>query len=139
MYLLDTNVLSELRKGPRAHAAVLDWNARVPTDVTFLSAITVLEIEKGILRIARKDSRQEVNLRTWLENTLLPEFRQRVLPVDSAVARTAAALHVPDPQPELDALIAATALTHGLTVVTRNAADFAPMGVPVLNPWNARP
>jgi hypothetical protein len=139
MFLLDTNVLSELRKGPRADAAVLDWNARVPTGLMFLSAITVLEIEKGILRIASRDSAQGTHLRAWLEGTLLPEFLHRVLPVDTAVARKAATLHVPDPQPELDAVIAATALAHGLTVVTRNAADFAPMGVPVVNPWTPRP
>jgi predicted nucleic acid-binding protein len=139
MFLLDTNVLSEIRKGPHAFPSVLAWNNAMPPELTFVSVITLLEIEKGICRIARRDAVQGANLRRWMEGALLPEFAGRTLDVDTATARRAAALHVPDPQPELDALIAATALTRGLTVVTRSDADFARMGVPVLNPWDTRP
>ncbi|MGY0652889.1 type IIL restriction-modification enzyme MmeI [Luteimonas sp. A537] len=96
-----------------------------------------LELEIGVSRMERRDPRQGAVLRTWLDETLVPEFEGRVLPVDGQVALRCARLHVPDPQPERDALLAATALAHGLTVVTRNEADFAPTGVDVFNPWRA--
>jgi toxin FitB len=136
-FLLDTNVISELRKPPRsANPAVRSWVAqRRPSDL-FLSVITIMEVEVGICRIERHDSTQGSRLRTWLEDDLLDVFANRILPLDLAVGRRAARLHVPDPRPERDAMIAATADEHGMTVVTRNVKEFEPMGVPVINPWN---
>lgn len=99
--------------------------------------VTVLELERGILLLERRNAKQGAVLRRWLEGDVLPAFEGRVLPIDAQVARRSAALHVPDPRPERDALVAATALTHGLTVVTRNVGDFEPMGVALLNPWRA--
>lgn len=97
-----------------------------------------MEIELGILQIARRDPAQGRLLRDWAEDDLLPQFAGRILPIDTAVARRCAALHVPDPKSERDALIAATALVHGYAVVTRNTADFASCGVTLIDPW-ARP
>lgn len=136
-YLLDTNVISELRKPERRAApAVRSWvSSRAPSDL-YLSAITVLEIEVGISRVSRRDQTQAGRLRTWLEDGVLKVFAGRVLSIDVPVARQAARLHVPDPRPERDALIAATAAVHGLTVVTRNVADFEPMGTAVIDPWS---
>jgi predicted nucleic acid-binding protein len=103
----------------------------------YISAITILELELGILQMERRDPIQGAMLRTWLETRALPEFNGRIFPVDTAVAQRCARLHVPDPRAERDALIAATALVHGMIVVTRNIADFAATGVPLLNPWAA--
>jgi predicted nucleic acid-binding protein len=120
-----------------ADANVRRWaDAANPAEL-FLSAITVFELEHGVLLVERRDPRQGARLRDWLEQHVLEPFEQQILPVDTPVARRSAALHVPDPRPERDALIAATALTHGLILVTRNVADFAPMGVALLNPWLA--
>jgi predicted nucleic acid-binding protein len=94
-----------------------------------------MELELGILTIERKDATQGAMLRSWLEQHVLPEFSGRTLPVDTAVALRCARLHVPDKRGERDALIAATALVHGMTVVTRNVADFKPTGVTLINPW----
>jgi predicted nucleic acid-binding protein len=135
MYLLDTNVISELRRRNRADPRVVAWAAAIPDAPTFLSVVTIFEVERGILSIERRDPDQARELRHWLETRLLPDFGKRILEVDVAVARRCAALHVPDPRPERDALLAATALVHGMTVVTRNTRDFAAMGVAVLNPW----
>lgn len=137
MYLLDTNVVSELRRAKtgKANLHVVGWAERVSVASLFLSAVTVLELEMGVLLIERRDPAQGTLLRAWLEERVLPAFAGRILPVDTAVARRCARLHVPDPRSERDALIAATALVHGLTVVTRNVADFAPMGVEILDPW----
>jgi predicted nucleic acid-binding protein len=138
MYLLDTNVVSELRKGKtgKADLNVIQWASSVPATRLFLSVITVLELETGILLIERRDPPQGKLLRAWLEDYVLPAFSSRILPVDTAVARRCAKLHVPDPRADRDALIAATALVHGMVVVTRNVADFEPAGVNLLNPWN---
>ena len=100
-----------------------------------VSALTLMELEIGVLRIERRDARQGAVLRTWLDERVVPEFADRVLPVDGPVALRCARLHVPDPRPERDALLAATALVHGLTVVTRNEVDFEPTGAAVFNPW----
>ena len=139
MFILDTNVISELRKAGdgKADANVVAWLSSVDAGALYLSAITLMEIELGILRIERRDPAQGARLRAWMDQHILPEFTDRTLPVDTAVALRCASLHVPDPRPERDAFIAATALAHGMTVVTRNVADFAPTGVPLLNPWDA--
>lgn len=137
MFLLDTNVVSELRKAKagKADKKVASWADGVPAATLFLSAITVQELEIGTLLAERRDPSQGAILRAWLEDHVLPAFADRILPVDTAVARRSATLHVPDPRPIRDALIAATALVHQLTVVTRDVADFAPTGVRILDPW----
>ncbi|AVE05061.1 VapC toxin family PIN domain ribonuclease [Pseudomonas palleroniana] len=135
MYLLDTNVISELRK-PQADAKVVAWAKSVIAPRMFISAITLKELETSVLRIERRDPVQGKVLRTWLKRHVMPAFDARILPVDAAVALRCAQLHVPDQANESDALIAATALVHGLTVVTRNVCDFRSSGVPLLNPWN---
>ena len=137
MYLLDTNVVSELRKAKsgKADAGVIAWAAGLPASELFLSAISVLELEMGVLLVERRDAAQGVILRSWLDKHVLPAFAERILPVDTAVARRCARLHVPDPRAERDALIAATALVRDLTVVTRNVGDFEASGVRLLNPW----
>jgi hypothetical protein len=138
MYLLDTNVISELRRPQNANKNVIAWADANSTASSFLSAISILEIELGTLRIARRDRERGAVLRAWIDDQILPRFEGRILAVDVAVARQCARLHVPDPRAERDALIAATAIVHGLTVVTRNVADFEPMGVALLDPWVAR-
>ncbi len=138
MFVLDTNVISELRKAKsgRADANVVSWAQTVSSSSLFISAITVLELETGILLVERKDPQQGAVLRSWLNTHVLPAFSERTLPVDVAVALRCARLHVPDPRSDRDALIAATALVHGMTVVTRNVADFSPTGVDVVNPFS---
>jgi predicted nucleic acid-binding protein len=136
MFLLDTNVISELRRPERANHNVVAWAGSIPAASFFLSAISVLEIEIGALQLARKDLAQGAVLRAWIDEQILPRFEGRILPIDTNVARRCARLHVPDPRSERDALIAATALAHGLTMVTRNTADFESAGVALLNPWN---
>jgi toxin FitB len=135
MYLIDTNVLSELRRRDRTDRRVAAWADSVHPADLFLSAITILEIEAGTLMLQRRDKAQGAMLRAWIDERVLPTFETRILPVDTAVALRCARLHVPDPRSERDALIAATALVHDLRLVTRNTADFAPMEVDLLNPW----
>lgn len=139
MLLLDTNVVSELRKVRlgKADARVARWSDTVEAATLFISAVTVLELEVGVLLMERRDTQQGRPMRAWLDDHVLPTFRERLLPVDEAVALQCARLHVPDPRPERDALIAATALVHGMTIVTRNVEDFAGTGVALLNPWDA--
>ena len=135
MFLLDTNVLSELRRQNKADPKVAGWANGVHAGDMFLSAITILEIEAGALMLQRRDPAQAGILRTWIDQKVLPAFDGRILPVDTAVAQRCARLHVPNTRAERDALIAATALVHRMSVVTRNVADFQPMGVVVVNPW----
>lgn len=137
MFVLDTNVVSELRKAAagRCDAQVQAWAEAEPAERLYLSVISLLEIEMGVAGVARRDRAQGRVLRHWLERKLMPAFEGRLLPVDAAVARRAGQLHVPDRRSERDALVAATALVAGFTVVTRNIADFAPLGVAWVNPW----
>ena len=136
MFVLDTNVVSELRRPEKADQKVAAWALSVPLSGIFLSAITVLELELGALLMERKDKKQGLILRSWIDDQILPRFEGRILPVDTAVAQRCAKLHVPNPRAERDAIIAATALVHGMTVATRNAADFESTGVRVFNPWH---
>jgi predicted nucleic acid-binding protein len=140
MYLLDTNVVSELRKvnAGKADWRVKAWNEGVDAASMFLSAITVLELELGMLLMERRDTKQGAVLRSWLEMQILPAFAGRILVVDTPVALKGAALQVPNPRSYRDALIAATALVHGMTVVTRNVKDFKDTGVAILDPWQPR-
>jgi toxin FitB len=137
MYLLDTNVISEIGKVAegKADTRVAAWQSQVDTVNCFISAMTLMELEIGVLRMERRDAKQGMRLRQWLSDQVVSEFDGRVLPIDATVARRCATLHVPNPRPERDALIAATALVHGMTVVTRNTTDFEPTGVTLLNPW----
>ena len=137
MFVLDTNVVSELRKPPgRIDGNVAAWAMRLAPGALFLSAITLLELEIGVLQMERRDPVQGALLRTWFDDHLQPAFSGRVLPIDVQVALRCARLHVPDRRSERDAMIAATALVHGLTVVTRNVQDFESSGVPLLDPWS---
>jgi predicted nucleic acid-binding protein len=136
-YLLDTNVVSELRKvgDGKADLNVTTWLGAQDSRDLFISAITILELERGILSIQRRDAAQGSRLRGWMDSRVRPEFAERILPIDDAVATRCAHLHIPDRRNEADALIAATALVHGLTVVTRNIQDFDGTGVVLVDPW----
>ncbi|CAM5416791.1 Ribonuclease VapC OS=Afipia felis OX=1035 GN=fitB_1 PE=3 SV=1 [Afipia felis] len=138
-YLLDTNVISELRKigDGKADARVAAWVDAEDAESFFISAITILELERGVLGIQRRDAAQGARLRAWLDNHVRSEFAGRILPIDDAIATRCAHLHIPDRRNEVDALIAATALVHGLTVATRNVRDFEGTGVVVVNPWES--
>ena len=137
MFLLDTNVVSELRKAKtgKIDKNIMAWADSVSAQSLFLSVITIMEIETGVLLIERRDPTQGAILRSWLDTHVLPAFTDRILPVDTAVAQCCAKLHVPDPRSDRDALIAATAFVHGMTVVTRNVDDFVATKVDILNPW----
>ena len=137
MYLLDTNVVSELRKIRlgKADRNVAAWADSVDAGDLYLSVITLQELEIGVLLLERRDPSQGAIFRAWLNSHVLPAFTGRILAVDAAVAQRSARLHVPDQRPVRDGLIAATALVHGMTVVTRNVADFEPTGAVTLNPW----
>lgn len=136
MFLLDTNVISELRKADKANPHVVDWAKKITPSKMFVSVISIMELRMGILSLARKDTRQADVLSRWLDTLVLPTFSGRILSVDLAVANQCATLHVPDPRSDRDALIAATAIVHGFTVVTRNTKDFRETGVSLINPWN---
>lgn len=136
MYLLDTNVLSELRKLPlgRTNEAAAAWARTQPSDGFYISVVSVLELESGIVKRERSRPEEAVTLRLWLDEVILGAQADRILTISMDVAVRCGRL-TPAPQDTPDALIAATALVHGLTVVTRNTSDFAPMGVTVFNPW----
>lgn len=137
MYLLDTNVVSELRKAKsgKCNKKVEAWAKEVSATALFLSVMTVLELETGVLLIEKRDPPQGAILRSWLDSHVFPAFSDRILPFDTAVAQCCAKLHVPNPCSDRDAVIAATALVHGMTVVTRNTPDFKATSVDLLNPW----
>ena len=137
MYVLDTNVVSELRKIRlgKADSQVAAWADSIEVMDLYISVITIQELEIGVLLAERRDPSQGAVFRLWLNGHVIPAFNGRILDVDTAVAQRSARLHVPDSRPVRDGLIAATALVHGMTVVTRNVTDFEPTGVPTLNPW----
>ena len=134
-YLIDTNVLSELRKGDRCNSHVSRWFSTVVTDEIFLSVLTIGEIRRGIERIRRRDTRSARTLEAWLRR-LVAEHSDRILPIDEAVAEEWGRLGVPDPIPVIDGLLAATARVHGLTFATRNQKDVMRSGVPYVNPFS---
>lgn len=136
-FLLDTNVISELRRPERAAPAVVNWIDAQAAGSLSCSAVSILELEIGALQAMRRDKLKGTMLRTWIDDQVLPRFAGKVIPIDAAVALTCAALHVPNPRPDRDAYIAATALVHDLTVVTRNTRDFDGTGVKLFNPWTA--
>lgn len=137
MYLLDTNVISEMRKigDGRANANVVAWQATIGFENFYLSPVTIMELQLGILRLLQRLPEQSQVLRSWFDEFVLPTFERRILPINEHIAVRCARLHVPRNSPHNDAWIAATALVHNMAVVTRNVADFAPMGVRVINPW----
>lgn len=122
----------------KADFNVVAWAQSVDAADLFVSAMTIMELELGVLSIERKDATQGSMPRAWLEQHVLPEFSGRTLLADAAVAQRCARLHVPDKRGERDALIAAAVLAHGMTVATRNVADFQPTGVALINLWEAQ-
>lgn len=138
MYLLDTNVISELRKAgtSRMDRNVRSWAKSVSASTLYLSAISILELEIGILLLERRDRSQGAVLQAWMDEHVLATFHGRILAVDTPIALKCATLHVPTPRSDRDAMIAATAMVHGMKVVTRNVSHFAPTGVGVVDPWN---
>ena len=138
MYLLDTNVISELRKAgsSRMDRNVRSWAKSVSASTLYLSAISILELEIGILLLERRDRSPGAVLRAWMDEHVLATFHGRILAVDTPIALKCATLHVPTPRSDRDAMIAATAMVHGMKVVTRNVSHFAPTGVGVVDPWN---
>lgn len=139
MYILDTNVISELRKkkSGKANLNVIRFIDALTPERLFVSAISILELEIGVRQMELRDQAQGLRLRGWLTRQVLPGFENRILPVDTEVALRCAGLHVPNRQSDRDAMIAATALAHRMVVVTRNISDFAPTGVELINPWKA--
>jgi toxin FitB len=137
MYILDTNVVSELRRGKKADRNVRVWAQTLPAASLYLSVVSILELEMGILLVERRDPKQGGILRAWMDGHVLPSFSGRILAIDTVVAQRCAALHVPNPRSDRDALIAATALVHSMTVVSRNVTHFQPTGVAVVNPWQS--
>jgi len=137
MFLLDTNVISELRKTTenKINPGVKEWAETKMPSTMFLSVITIFELELGILRLERRDKKQGQILRKWLSQLVLPAFVDRVLPINTAIAVRSASLHVSNPSSDRDAMIASTAIEHHLTLVTRNTVDFDLTKVKLINPW----
>jgi predicted nucleic acid-binding protein len=135
MFVLDTNVISELRKSGRADPSVVGWSKSVSNAEQYLSAMAIFEVELGILKVGRTNKAQATIFRTWLEDTVIPAFSGRILPIDEQVAVLFAHIMAPKTRPYRDAMIAATAQRHGFAVVTRNVRDFIELPVRVINPW----
>lgn len=137
MYLLDTNVISELRKAGsnKVNNNVVKWAQSVSTSSLFISSISILEIEMGILQLERKDPKQASVYKTWLKDHVLKAFSDRILSFDTRSALKCAQLHVPDPKSERDAMIAAISIVHGFTLVSRSESDFQHINVELINPW----
>ncbi len=137
MYLLDTNIVSESRKlgTSRIDPAAALWLDRIDVSETFLSAMTLFELERGVRQMERRDAAQGLVLRRWLDDQVMASYERRILPLSGAVALICAGLHIPDPKSERDAWIAATAIDAGLTIATRNVVDFTDMGVGLVNPF----
>jgi toxin FitB len=133
-FLLDTNVIAEIRKGSRANAHVRSWFATLDPDAILLSVVTIGEIRKGIENVRRRDAAAARALERWLRR-VLRDHRDRILAVDLPVAEEWGRLNVPDPVPVIDGLLAATAKVHGLTLATRNVKDVARSGAEVVNPF----
>lgn len=138
MYLLDTNVISELRKASvnKADINVVNWANTISVSEMYISVITIMEIELGILLVERKDIKQAKTLQEWLNKQVLPAFMNRIIPFDVSEAQYCASLHFPNPKSERDAMIAATASVHNMKVVTRNISDFKEMRINMINPWD---
>ena len=135
MYLLDTNIISQTRCPDKADKRVTAWLTHTDSNNLYTSAVVMMELERGILGIERKDSQQGTILRQWLNDVVKPAFAGRVLPIDEATAAICAKLHIPDKAPDNDAWIAATAIQHNYTLITRNTADFERTGAKLLNPF----
>jgi predicted nucleic acid-binding protein len=138
MFLLDTEVVSASRRPEKAGEGLAVWVAETNVRSMYLSAVTILELKIGALRLRNRDQVRAIELEDWIRDRVLARFEGRIFAFDEITASRCAPLHVPKTRPERDAMIAATALQQGLTVVTRNVRDFAPMGVPVLDPWKSR-
>jgi toxin FitB len=138
MFLLDTNVISESRKLGTSridkHAAL--WFAETDAETTFISVMTVFELERGVRQMERRDAAQGAVLRRWLNDQVMATYENRTLPLTRSVGLICAGLHIPDPKSERDAWIAATAIDADLTLVSRNVDDFANMGIRVINPFD---
>lgn len=140
MFLLDTNVVSELRKFGtcKINHYVEKWAKATSGEQTYLSVVTIFELERGVLRAERRDAAQGQVLRQWLNSQVLQEYTKRIIPISLPIAQRCAQLHVPNPMPDYDAWIAATALEYGFTVITRNVDDFKSTGVNLINPWTTK-
>lgn len=137
MYLLDTNIVSEMRKVKlgKAHPNFVAWFASVSSQDIFINATVLMEVERGVLQKERKDVRQGAVLRAWFDGVILPTFYGKILPIDDKTAQICAKLHIPDHAPENDAWIAASAMQHHLILATRNSRDFERTGARVFNPF----
>lgn len=135
MYLLDTNLISETRRPSRTHPNVKAWLAATHPQNLYTSAAVMMELERGVLAMGRRDPKQDSILREWLETVVKPSFAGRILPIDETTARICARLHIPDKAPENDAWIAATAMQRGLKLATRNIKDFRHDGLQAFDPF----